>query len=71
MAELHGKAADLHKMAQTARTLDTRDALLRLAARYTQLAQERMAAGDGAARRIDAWQLPRGAPRNDSDAFTD
>src|SRR5262245_57253765 len=36
IADLHGKAADLRKMAETARTQDTRDALLRLAARYHQ-----------------------------------
>jgi hypothetical protein len=69
--ELHSKAADLRKMAQTARTVDTNAALLRLAARYVQLAEERMAGSDSAGRRISSWQLQRAAPRDGTEAFTD
>lgn len=58
-------------MAQTARTRDTRDALLRLAERYAQLAQARMAANDPADGRIGGWQLPPPAtPRDKTDSFT-
>ena len=71
IADLHGKAADLRKMAETARTQDTRDALLRLAARYAQLAQARMAESNGADGRINAWRLLPPARRDDLEAFTD
>src|ERR1700739_827599 len=37
ITDLHDEAAELRRMSQTARTQDTRDALLRLAARYAQL----------------------------------
>lgn len=69
-AELLTKAADLREMAETARTLPTRDALLRLAARYVRLAQERVAQS-GADVPIGAWQLPRAATRDENDAVTD
>ncbi len=70
IAELHTKAADLRKMAETARTLNTRDALLRLAGRYVRLAQERMAESSASDGRIEAWRL-RAPPRDETDAFTD
>jgi len=71
IAELQTRAADLRKMAETARTLHTRDALLRLAGRYARLAQERIALSDGVVGPIDAWQLPLAVPRDETDAFTD
>ena len=71
IAELLTKAADLRKMAETARTLHTRDALLRLAGRYARLAQERMAESDASDERIEAWRLPPAPPRDETDVFTD
>ena len=71
IAELHTKAADLRKMADTARALHTRDALLRLAGRYARLAQERLAESKVSDGRITAWQLQPAPPRDETDAFTD
>ena len=41
-AELQAKAAELRRMADTATTEDTREALIRLAARLNQLAEARV-----------------------------
>jgi len=41
-AELQAKAEELRRMADTATTADTRDALIRLATRLAQLAEARL-----------------------------
>lgn len=58
-------------MAKTARTMDIRDALLRLAMRYERVAIAREQASRGIDPGIDAWRLPSETPRGGSDAFTD
>lgn len=42
-AELQAKAAELRQMADTATTADTKEALMRLAARLNRLAEARVA----------------------------
>ena len=71
IAELENKAAELRKMADTARTMDIRDALLRLATRYERLALARDRASRGVDPGIDPWRLPSEARRGGTDAFTD
>jgi hypothetical protein len=55
--QLETKAAELYRMADNARTTDTRDALRRLAIRFAQLAQARTTEGDSAAT-IRLWGAP-------------
>jgi hypothetical protein len=45
--ELRANAAELHRMAATARTEDVRDALIRLAGRFDRLAAGLVAEEDG------------------------
>jgi len=71
VTELESKAADLRKMAETARTMDIRDALLRLATRYARLAVARDMELRGLDPGIDAWRLPSETRHGGSDAFTD
>ena len=71
ISELENKAAELRKMADTARTMDIRDALLRLATRYERLALARDRASRGVDPGIDPWRLPSEARRGGNDAFTD
>jgi hypothetical protein len=69
--ELRAKASDLRNMAETARTMDVRDALLRLAMRYERfvLAREMEVRGTDAG--DDTWRLPPARRRGGSSAFTD
>lgn len=61
-AQLEAKAAELYRMADNARTADTRDALRRLAIRFAQLAQARTIGGADSAATIGLWSVP---PRPD------
>ncbi len=64
--QLEAKAAELYRMADNARTADTRDALRRLAIRFAQLAQARaIEAGDSAAA-IGLWGAPPAPDQSDS-----
>ena len=58
-------------MAETARTMDIREALLRLAMRYERLAIARERESRGMDPGIDAWRLPSEMRRGGNDAFTD
>lgn len=71
VAELETKAAELRKMAETARTMDIREALLRLAMRYERLAIARGRESRGMDPGFDAWRLPSEMRRGGNDAFTD
>lgn len=71
VTDLITKAADLREMAETARTRDVRDALLRLAARYEELARARDMAGQAIQPGIDPWRLPPAIRRDSPDAMGD
>ena len=71
ITQLERKAADLRKMAETARAMDIRDALLRLAARYERLAVARDKESRGLDPGIDAWRLPPETPPGGSDTVSD
>ncbi len=71
IAELEAKVAELRTMAETARTMDIREALLRLAMRYERVAIARDKASRGIDPGIDAWRLPSEMRRGGRDAFTD
>lgn len=45
-SDLQSRSDDLLRMAETARTADTKDALMRLAERFAQLAEARAASSD-------------------------
>ena len=55
--ELLAKAAELLRMAETARTADTRDALRRLADRFARLAESRIADQAGHCAKTGSWTL--------------
>jgi hypothetical protein len=57
--ELLAKAAELLRMAETARTADTRDALRRLADRFARLAESRIADQAGHGAKTGSWTLLR------------
>ena len=59
--ELQAKAAELLRMADTARTADTRDALLRLAGRFAMLAESRIAEQVGRCAKTGSWTLLQAA----------
>jgi hypothetical protein len=71
ITELHAKAADLRNMAETARTMDVKEALLRLATRYERLVLARQMESRGADAGVDTWRLPPARRRGGSNAFTD
>jgi hypothetical protein len=60
IADLLRKANELDRMAESARTADTRDALRRLAARYADLARTRLATGATSAMGIGIEGRPAG-----------
>jgi hypothetical protein len=58
ITQLQAKAAELYRMADGARTADTRDALRRLAIRFTQLAATRAIQEVDGAATIGPWSAP-------------
>lgn len=56
--QLQAKATELDRMADTARTADTRDALRRLAIRFAQLAEARAIEEVNGAATIGLWSAP-------------
>lgn len=64
--QLQAKAAELYRMADSARTADTRDALRRLAIRFAQLAEARAIAEVGNAATIGLWGAPPSPDRTNS-----
>jgi len=62
--DLRDRATELSRMAGTATTADTRDALHRLASRFAELAQQRSATGGQAepSASVSAWQPPSPNP---------
>ena len=60
-SELQAKAEELLMMSKTARTEDTRDALLRLAHRFARLAQSRVGDDVGHCAKTGSWTMLRPA----------
>jgi hypothetical protein len=60
-SELQAKAEELLRMSETARTEDTRDALLRLARRFATLAESRVADDVGPCAKTGSWTMLRPA----------
>jgi len=56
--QLRAKAIELDRMADSARTADTRDALRRLAIRFARLAEARMIEEVDAPGTIGLWSAP-------------
>ena len=58
--ELQAKAEELLRMSETARTVDTTDALRRLAGRFALLAETRIADQAGRCAMSGSWTLLKG-----------